>query len=288
MVGGTSEHDANSFIPVVLQVSKEEYDTCSISGNSNARIIAICDKPHQLMYFTITFRSFTPQPGGLEFKPGQDYYFITTSTGRPDGLGKRFGGRCATRNMKVAFKVCCSDSDVARNQSTASPQAGPNSTQVHFHPIPPAANATFPSRPTPVTIHSSTVRAPHVYPSTSTLRSAPPMVDLPLIVMSPVVTRAPSSSTVPPWWKQSTKVPTPKQGSHQGSDAISGESESSSGPTARRGRAWLLVVAAGIAVGVACLIVCGLGLGRRFLVVETPKETMIHTINPRLYDIGAC
>lgn len=28
------------------------------------------------MYFTITFRSFTPQPGGLEFQPGQDYYFI--------------------------------------------------------------------------------------------------------------------------------------------------------------------------------------------------------------------
>jgi hypothetical protein len=59
----------------ILQVSKEEYDTCRIT-NPNPRIIAICDKPYKLMYFTITFRSFTPQPGGLEFQPGQDYYFI--------------------------------------------------------------------------------------------------------------------------------------------------------------------------------------------------------------------
>ncbi|RWS29139.1 ephrin-B1-like protein [Leptotrombidium deliense] len=70
-------------------VSKEEYDSCRIT-NSNARKIAICDKPQQLMYFTITFRSFTPQPGGLEFKPGQDYYFISTSDGRPDGIDHRY------------------------------------------------------------------------------------------------------------------------------------------------------------------------------------------------------
>lgn len=57
------------------QVSKEEYDTCRIT-NPSPRVIAVCDKPYKLMYFTITFRSFTPQPGGLEFHPGQDYYFI--------------------------------------------------------------------------------------------------------------------------------------------------------------------------------------------------------------------
>lgn len=48
---------------------------CRIT-NPNPRIIAYCDKPYKLMYVTITFRSFTPQPGGLEFQPGQDYYFI--------------------------------------------------------------------------------------------------------------------------------------------------------------------------------------------------------------------
>ena len=33
-------------------------------------MIARCDKPQELMYFTITFRPFTPNPGGMEFKPG--------------------------------------------------------------------------------------------------------------------------------------------------------------------------------------------------------------------------
>nr|CAD7407030.1 unnamed protein product [Timema cristinae] len=89
---------------IIMFVSKEEYDTCRIT-NPNPRIIAICDKPYKLMYFTITFRSFTPQPGGLEFQPGQDYYFISTSS--KDDLHRRIGGRCSSHNMKVVFKVCC-------------------------------------------------------------------------------------------------------------------------------------------------------------------------------------
>ena len=55
------------------------------------------------MYFTITFRSFTPTPGGLEFRPGQDYYFISTAS-RKD-LHRRVGGGCLTHNMKMIFKV---------------------------------------------------------------------------------------------------------------------------------------------------------------------------------------
>ena len=70
---GTYDEDAEKYI--IYNVSKEEYDTCRIT-NPNPRIIAICDKPYKLMYFTITFRPFTPQPGGLEFLPGKDYYFI--------------------------------------------------------------------------------------------------------------------------------------------------------------------------------------------------------------------
>ena len=55
------------------------------------------------MFVTITFRSFTPTPGGLEFKPGKDYYFITTSY--PNNLHNRYGGRCISHGMKVIFKV---------------------------------------------------------------------------------------------------------------------------------------------------------------------------------------
>uniref|UniRef100_A0A1B6CNF4 Ephrin RBD domain-containing protein n=2 Tax=Clastoptera arizonana TaxID=38151 RepID=A0A1B6CNF4_9HEMI len=110
---GTHDEDAEKYI--IYNVSKEEYDTCRIT-NPNPRIIAICDKPYKLMYFTITFRSFTPQPGGLEFQPGQDYYFISTSS--KDDLHRRIGGRCFTNNMKMVFKVCCRPDDL-HNQTVS-------------------------------------------------------------------------------------------------------------------------------------------------------------------------
>ena len=87
---------------VVYSVSREEYDSCRIT-NPKPKIVAVCSQPHQLLYFTITFRSFTPTPGGLEFHPGQDYYFISTSS-RED-LHRRVGGGCATYNMKMIFRV---------------------------------------------------------------------------------------------------------------------------------------------------------------------------------------
>ena len=98
-------------------MSKEEYETCRIT-NPSPRVIAICDKPFKTMYFTITFRPFTPQPGGLEFHPGRDYYFISTSS--KDDLHRRIGGRCTTHNMKVVFKVCCNnDADSASYPATS-------------------------------------------------------------------------------------------------------------------------------------------------------------------------
>ncbi|CAG9860758.1 unnamed protein product [Phyllotreta striolata] len=97
---GTRDDETEKYI--IYNVSKDEYETCRIT-NPNPRIIAVCDKPYKLMYFTITFRPFTPQPGGLEFLPGHDYYFISTSTS--DDLHRRIGGRCTTHNMKIVFKV---------------------------------------------------------------------------------------------------------------------------------------------------------------------------------------
>ena len=87
---------------VIYSVSREEFDSCRIT-NPKPKIVAVCSKPHQLLYFTITFRSFSPTPGGLEFHPGQDYYFISTSS--PEDLHRRVGGGCSTHNMKMVFKV---------------------------------------------------------------------------------------------------------------------------------------------------------------------------------------
>jgi len=87
---------------VIYNVSKEEYEDCRIT-QAQPRVIAVCDKPHDLKYVTITFRSFTPTPGGLEFKPGKDYFFISTSS--KNDLYRRLGGRCSTNNMRLVFKI---------------------------------------------------------------------------------------------------------------------------------------------------------------------------------------
>ncbi len=87
---------------IIYLVDREEYEMCRIT-NPNPRVIAMCDDPSQVKSFTITFRSFTPVPGGMEFKPGRDYYFISTSSQKD--LGRRAGGWCSTHNMKLTFKV---------------------------------------------------------------------------------------------------------------------------------------------------------------------------------------
>jgi len=104
---------------IIYNVSKEEYDSCRIS-QTDPRVVAVCDKPDRQLQFTITFRSFSPTPRGLEFRPGQDYYFISTSSRRD--LHRRVGGSCSTHNMKVIFKVAASkveEDAVARTRQPA-------------------------------------------------------------------------------------------------------------------------------------------------------------------------
>ncbi|KAH8269802.1 hypothetical protein KR018_008124 [Drosophila ironensis] len=129
---GTFENETEKYI--IYNVSKVEYETCRIT-NADPRVIAICDKPQKLMFFTITFRPFTPQPGGLEFLPGNDYYFISTSS--KDDLYRRIGGRCSTNNMKVVFKVCCATEEKNKTTPITSVErldiGGTNNEDVHSH-----------------------------------------------------------------------------------------------------------------------------------------------------------
>lgn len=98
--GAISDEDAERYI--IYHVNKEEYDMCRIM-TAHPRIIAQCNEPFRLRYYTISFRSFSPSPGALEFHAGKDYYFISTSS--KDDLHLRAGGKCRTHNMKLVFKV---------------------------------------------------------------------------------------------------------------------------------------------------------------------------------------
>merc|ERR1719323_1446224 len=109
---GTREDVQEEYI--IYSVTKEEYDSCRIT-QPNPKIIAVCNRPHELMYFTITFRSFTPTPGGLEFRPGHSYYFISTSS--KNDLHRRVGGGCSTHNMKITFKVADDYSNTVEDYS---------------------------------------------------------------------------------------------------------------------------------------------------------------------------
>ena len=87
---------------VIYSVSEEEFRSCRVT-NPRPKIVAVCNKPEEFEYITITFRKFSPIPGGLEFRPGQNYYLISTSTRRD--LHRRVGGFCSSHNMKMILKV---------------------------------------------------------------------------------------------------------------------------------------------------------------------------------------
>ena len=93
---------------VIYSVSQDDFDSCRVS-DQRPKIVAICNKPEEFQYFTITFRNFSPTPGGLEFRPGQNYYLISTSTRRD--LHRRVGGFCSSHNMKMIFNVAESATD---------------------------------------------------------------------------------------------------------------------------------------------------------------------------------
>jgi len=86
---------------VIYNVNKEEYETCRILNTP--RIIAMCDAPLENRIFTISFRSFSPNPTAIEYHPGKSYYFISTAS--DEDMGSRDGGYCRSNNMKVVFKV---------------------------------------------------------------------------------------------------------------------------------------------------------------------------------------
>lgn len=97
---GTPEEELERYI--VYNVEREEFETCRIR-NAQPRTVAFCTEPHKVRFFTISFRSFSPMPNSLEYRPGHDYYFISTSTNTD--LHRRIHGSCRSNNMRVVFKV---------------------------------------------------------------------------------------------------------------------------------------------------------------------------------------
>lgn len=88
---------------IIYNVSRTEFEHCQVNDPQQNKIVAICNTPYELTFFTLTFRAFSPVPGAFEFHPGENYYFISTSSKR--NLHKHAGGKCATHNMKLMFRI---------------------------------------------------------------------------------------------------------------------------------------------------------------------------------------
>ena len=92
----------------MFKVSKEEYEDCRIQKTSPVRQILRCDKPFENVKYTFYISTFSPIPGAIEFQPGNDYYFISTSNGTLNGLNNTEYGSCQTSNMKMVIRVLAS------------------------------------------------------------------------------------------------------------------------------------------------------------------------------------
>ena len=111
---------------VIYSVDRQQFERCRVTG-ARPRIVAVCNQQARtaFMYFTITFRSFTPTPGGLEFRPGQEYFFISTASQRD--IHRRVGGWCSSHNMRMVVKVAesAAETEHSRTSSTFSPIPSP-------------------------------------------------------------------------------------------------------------------------------------------------------------------
>ncbi|CAI2351283.1 unnamed protein product [Caenorhabditis sp. 36 PRJEB53466] len=53
-------------------------------------------------------RQINPIPNGREYQIGQTYYYMTTSSGKLEGMNKQISGLCESQNMRLAMKVMAS------------------------------------------------------------------------------------------------------------------------------------------------------------------------------------
>ena len=88
---------------IIYNVNKEEYDSCHILRKP-PRMIGICTEPYESRAITIHFRSFSPLPTGIDYKPGKDYYFISMNA-NGNGSTSNMPDSCQQSNMKLIFKV---------------------------------------------------------------------------------------------------------------------------------------------------------------------------------------
>ncbi|KHJ46420.1 Ephrin [Trichuris suis] len=96
-----------------FSVSEHGYKNCTLDQQ---RLVGQCLSPHARTSIKLTVREISPLPGGLEFRPGHSYYFITTSDGTKAGVHRKSQGLCKTKNLKMIMRVKSIKEDVKRQR----------------------------------------------------------------------------------------------------------------------------------------------------------------------------
>ncbi|EFP12116.1 hypothetical protein CRE_10731 [Caenorhabditis remanei] len=95
---------------IIYRVTEEEYENCQ--RKSSAKELGRCTQPFQEEKLKVAFRLMSPNPSGLDYRPGVTYYFISTSTGSRKGLYNDQGGLCASHNLKMVIHITDRNGDI--------------------------------------------------------------------------------------------------------------------------------------------------------------------------------
>ncbi|CAO4374660.1 unnamed protein product [Caenorhabditis nigoni] len=95
-----------------LESNSREVIKCGVDTNTEKIIrthqLPIGDSREPPKNVAQFIRSVNPIPNGKEYQPGQTYYYITTSSGKPGGIGQQMYGLCVSKNMRLSMKVLSS------------------------------------------------------------------------------------------------------------------------------------------------------------------------------------
>jgi len=101
----TETFSSDKHYQTIYMVSEESFNSCRLGDFRSFKKIMTCSQPVREKKFTVKFQEVSPSPFGLEFKPDQDYFFISTSDGDLENLDQKAGGVCASHSMKMRIAV---------------------------------------------------------------------------------------------------------------------------------------------------------------------------------------
>jgi len=101
----TETFSTDKHYQTIYMVSEESFNSCRLGDFRSFKKIMTCSQPVREKKFTVKFQEVSPSPFGLEFKPDQDYFFISTSDGDLENLDQKADGVCFSHSMKMRIAV---------------------------------------------------------------------------------------------------------------------------------------------------------------------------------------